>query len=600
MFVPLGAFVVGLLLLLLLAGVVAWRVYKVTRAARLFRAVAEGASDGLVLMRRDSKILWTNAAYSRIMGYEHGELVGQYPLLFALPERLALPKDEAMAFCFNEEEERFGTLTQVENVKKDGTEFMHEFSHAALQISGTSLFLLSGRDITERVAREKALLAAQERLKIQSRTDGLTRLANRSYLQSTLDVLCKAGEPFSLLHIDLNRMKQINDTFGHLAGDAVLIHIANAFRKHADPEWLCARIGGDEFVIVLKGIQTLSEAKEVGRQMAEEASRPLDWKAVELRAEISVGVVLWDETVQSTDDLLNRADVALYEAKSYHDVDVVVYDSALAQRYAASQSLERDVVDAMKCREFTFYFQPIFDISTRLVQKHEMLVRWKHPERGFVPPDRFLPVLEQAGLTNEFDAYVIGCAQKALRRLDAAGLKNVGLSINLSKDAFLTHAITDQLTWLVECGHIDPNRISLEILESTALSLAEDDLQNRLLRKLKDAGYRIFLDDFGMGYAGLAHLAGLPCSGIKIDRGLTSAVDTNSTSRAIVTALVRLANELGLDVVTEGVETMAQMEIVRAAGCSVFQGYAVARPMPLSRAISWTVFDDTVSPGKTG
>ncbi|MEO1537884.1 MAG: EAL domain-containing protein [Pseudomonadota bacterium] len=599
MFVPAWAIVLLLFVLSALVGGGVWRVRKVVRSADLFRAVAEQASDGLVVMERDSRVIWTNAAYSRTMGYDHGELIGRYPLEYALPERDALPKDQIRAFRFDAEEEWFGTLAKFNNVRKDGTEFVHEFSHAALNVAGKPLFLLSGRDISERVKRENDLFAAQQKLEQQSRTDGLTGLSNRLHMQAVLQGLTEVGHPFAVLQVDVNRMKQINDTYGHLAGDAALVHFAEAYQKIADPVWLCARTGGDEFVLLLPNVTDLEDALSVGQRLTVEAARDFEWKNTRLRTEISVGAVVASASIASPDDLLHCSDIALYVAKSRREAAVVGYDEALQSEYAASQSLERDAIRAMKERKFTFHFQPIMNIETREVDKFEMLARWRHPERGFVRPDQFLGVLERSGLTGEFDKFVVSCAERALKRLDAAGLTNVGLSVNLSADAFAARAMTELLVWLVECGRLDPSRISLEILESTVLSVSESNLQTELLTQLRDSGFRVFLDDFGMGYAGLAHLAKLPCNGLKIDRGLSCAVDTDATSRSIVVTLIRLADELGLDVVAEGVETMPQLEIVRQAGCHLFQGYAVARPMTLRRAIAWAVYDEANEPGLT-
>jgi len=599
-FLPYWVILTGIVLLLCLAAVGCCRVRSITRSANLFRSVAEGASDGLVVMERDSKIIWHNAAYARIMGYQQGALVGRYPLTFALPPHQAPPTEEALAFRFDENEERFGKLTQVNNIRKDGTEFIHEFSHAALRVGSETRFLLAGRDITERVAREQQLLVTQKKLEIQSRTDSLTGLSNRAYMQTELQRHVDKQLPFAVLHIDVNRMKQINDTFGHLAGDAVLKHVSKVFQTQAKPSWLCARVGGDEFVVLMPEISVLQHAVECGQDLVDAVSKPFDWRVGKLTTDFSIGAAVWEPSIKTVDALLSRSDVALYEAKSRPDQSVVGFDEHLRRRYASEQQLERDIVRAVQSRRFTFHFQPIFNIDTRRVDKFEMLVRWRHPERGLLAPGQFLPILIQLGLTNELDKHVLSCAEKALARFDAAGLPDIGLSVNLSADALLTDTITDLLIWMVECGRIDPSRLSLEILESTVLTLAQDTLQTRLLSKLRNTGFRVFLDDFGMGYAGLAHLASFPFNGLKIDRGLSSAVDTSDTSRAIVVALVKLAHELGLDVVTEGVENEHQMEIIRQAGCAVFQGYAVARPMPLKRALEWAAFDVEPGTGTTG
>lgn len=575
-------------------------VRDVRRSADLFRAVAEGASDGLVLMEKDSRIVWANHAYYQIMGYPDGSLVGRYPLEFALPERLAMSQEEARSFRFNETDDRFGKLTQMENVRPNGTEFVHEFSHAAIHVGGSAKFLLTGRDITERLAREKALEAAQHKLRAQSLTDPLTGLSNRLHMQNRLEALTNGSTKFAVLLIDLDGMKQVNDTLGHNAGDALLRHVADAIRAEADPSWTCIRTGGDEFVVIIEDTDDLLLAMRTASKLSVSAAQKFAWESGYITARMSIGAAIWDDTALSIDELLNRADVALYEAKHRGKSTIVGYDESLHETFLASQSMTRDVAEAVRKRQFSFYFQPIVDINTCRVAKFEMLVRWKHPKQGLMSPHEFFPVIEQLGLANDLDRYVLVCAEKAIDRLNKAGLHHVNLTVNLSGTALSTNKMTELLVWLAECGRLDPNRITIEILESTALAIAEDDQPIRLLNALRDAGYNVYLDDFGMGYAGLAHLALLPANGLKIDRELTSGVEHDDASRTIVVTLVEMALKLGLDVVAEGVENMAQMDIIREAGCTQFQGYAVAKPMPLKRAIEWCLPEQEQGTGTVG
>ncbi len=601
MFVPLWGILLGFAALALLAMAIALWIKSIRASARLFRAVAEGSSDGLVLMERNSRIIWTNRAYSQIMGYAHGDLIGKFPLEFALPPRLALPKDEILAFRFEESDERFGKLMQMENVRADGSEFIHEFSHAAIHVGGKARFLLCGRDITERVAREKALVTAQERLKAQSLTDTLTGLSNRLHVQTCISDLLHQRRHFAVLQVDVDRMKKINDSLGHQAGDAVLRQVARGFRTTAQPDWICARIGGDEFVVLIPGIEKLDDALAVGDELLREISRPFKWNAGSLTAEVNIGAAVWDRTVRDMDELLHRADIALYFAKSLQTTSLAGFDEVLAREYEEAQALEMEVADALKQRRLSFVFQPIINLETNRVEKFEMLVRWRRGARGMVPPGVFIPIIKRLRLSELLDRFVIDCAEYALRRLDEGGLQHVGLSVNLSADAFESPALTDLLTWLAEDERIDPSRLCLEVLESTALNPDDPGMPVRSIERLRRAGYKVLLDDFGMGYAGLAHLSLLPISGLKVDRGLTSAVDTDNASRAIVVSLVRLAKKLGLELVVEGVENMAQIEIVRQAGCATFQGYAVSRPMKLKRAIQWAALDHaTVRTGTDG
>ena len=601
MFIPLWGILAGLGFLAVLASAIASWIRSTQTSARLFRAVAEAASDGLVLMERDSRIIWTNRAYSSIMGYPHGALIGRYPFEFALPQRLAMSEEEARKFRFDEEEELFGSLTQMENVSGDGTEFIHEFSHAAIHVGGAPRYLLVGRDITERVAREKALVAAQERLKAQSLTDALTGLSNRLHLQTSTSKLLELREPFAVLQIDVDRMKQINDTYGHQAGDAVLRQVASGFRLVAAADWACARTGGDEFVVLLPGVGSLDHALAIARRLSEAISKPFSWKAGPLRANVSIGAAIWDRTITDLDELLHRSDVALYHAKATEGPGLAGYDATLAQAYDEAQGLERDVANAVRNKRLSFDFQPIVDVETNRVLRFEMLVRWRRGEQGAVSTEAILRVVRQLGLSEMLDRYVIDCAEAALTRLNERGLGHVGLSINLTAEVFKSHELTDLLLWLAEDGRIDPSRLCLELPECSALNPEDRDMPGRLIERLRGAGFTVLLEGFGAGNAGLGCLAALPMSGIKIDCRLTSVVDSDTASRAIIVALVRLARDLGLDVIAEDVENIAQMDILREAGCAHFQGSAVSRPMTLKRAIQWAGPDQvTASSGTNG
>lgn len=586
-FVPIWTIWTALVSAAALVAVLLWCLRRVRHSAALFRAVAEGASDGLVLMERDSKIIWTNEAYSRTMGYPHGDLVGRYPLEFALPPHEAIPAEKARAFRFDENDELYGKLQLRENKRKNGSLFMHEFSHAVIRLGGKSRFLLAGRDVSQRVAREKALMAADAKLKAQSRTDALTGLSNRFELRRRLERSIRCGAPFAVLQIDLNGMKRVNDTFGHLAGDHMIKHVAEVIREIAGDDWVCARVGGDEFTIILNDEASLQNAARAAEALTKAASGRFAFGAATLTADLCIGVAIWRRGLD-LDKILHCADIALYDAKKTRTQPVVCYDEALATRHAAAEALEQDLRQAVAERRFSFHFQPIIDLETRQVEKFEMLIRWRHPERGWIPPDVFLPEVTRIGLMSGIDRLVVERAREVIEKLDEAGLFSVGLSINLSSEALVSDDLAEHLLWLADGKQLDPGRIALEILESTAITLGEDTLPVQRLGRLRDAGYSLFLDDFGMGYAGLAHLAALPTTGFKIDKSLSAMVETDDSSRLIVTTLVDLADKLGLEVVAEGVENMAQIKIIQMAGCRVFQGYAVARPLTLQRAITWT------------
>lgn len=565
----------------------------------VFRLVAKCASDGLVLQEKDSKIIWVNPAYCRIIGYEAEDLIGRYPLEFVLPPEECLSPEEARAFRFDPGDERFTALTRVRNMRGDGTIFMHEFSHAVIPTRKGDLYLVSSRDVSVAEEREKALIAAHERIEQKAATDALTGLANRLEMHRVLKELLASPDPFAVLQVDLNDFKDINDTLGHNAGDALLCHFAQILIANADPTWINARTGGDEFVILAPNLTTLDEALASAANIVKASKAPLNWKSGTIVAQPSVGVAVRTDAIVSADELLNAADVALYSAKGHSAPFIAGYDADLHEAYMREQQLQKDVSRAFETGEIIFHFQPIVDIQTRRVVKFEVLARWLHPENGLVPPGVFMTPVKHLGLMQRLDGMVIETACETLRALTEAGFEKTGLSINISEDG-LFGEVPAHMIWQADAGQLDASRISVEVLETTAISLAEDDAAITTLDALGKAGFRIFLDDFGMGYAGLSHLAGLDVDGIKIDRGLISMIDSNDTSHSVVAALINLCNELTLEVIAEGTETDTQIDLLNAIGPAYFQGYALAKPMPLDEAIAWAHAFEAPATEKTG
>ena len=240
------------------------------RTARTFRAIAESASDGLVLMERAGAVIWAS------------EMLGRSAFEFASPPEVAISPQEIAAFRFDPSDERFSGLTQRTNVRGDGSRFVHEFSHAVVQDGAHTRYLLAGRDITERLERETALIAAQENLAALANADTLTGLENRARLWTALEELIATGDPFAVLQIDMNDFKAINDTYGHIAGDSILVHFADILRNIAEDTWTIARVGGDEFTLLIPGISELSAALDHARHLHRAARAPLQWQAGEI------------------------------------------------------------------------------------------------------------------------------------------------------------------------------------------------------------------------------------------------------------------------------------------------------------------------------
>ena len=334
-------------------------------------------------------------------------------------------------------------------------------------------FLLAGRDVTSRVEREHALLAAQTRLEKVSQEDALTGLANRKSLWASLDKLMDDKVEFAVLQMDMNDFKAVNDTHGHNAGDAILAHFAGLLKEMASEEWTLARAGGDEFTILIPEMTDLADAVAKARRIFHKTQEPMPWNSGELCASVSVGVAMSDCANLSSDEILHRGDVALYTAKGMPGIRVAGYDDAMHSDTVNNQRMEREALKAVKNGEIVFHYQPIVDLRDCKLLRFEMLARWDHPERGIVGPDLFLPHIERLSMIADVDHLVIEVAAKTLKEMQARGLTETGLSINLSSNAMQTSTIPEALIWKMAETGINPSYVAVEVLETTAVSLAD-------------------------------------------------------------------------------------------------------------------------------
>jgi diguanylate cyclase (GGDEF)-like protein/PAS domain S-box-containing protein len=427
-------------------------------------------------------------------------------------------------------------------------------------------------DIHERkMAAERALYAANH--------DAMTGLVNRAefarQIEARIESLPGRTDAFAILAIDLDRFKHINDTFGHAAGDSVLMGVARRLRAVVRNDDIVARIGGDEFAIILDGGQNCRELCEaVSVRILNEIQRPFEFEGLALQIGVSIGVAIAPEHGTDHGTLVRAADAALYAVKENGKNSFRLFDSELAARAQERRDLEADLREAQARGELEVHFQPQVDLDTRQRSSCEALLRWRHPRRGFVPPDVFIPIAEDTGLIIQIGQWVI----EEACRLAARWPEPLPVSVNLSASqlgktdllAIVTHA-------LLRSG-LPSHRLEIEVTETVFLK--KDDTLLADLRQLHDLGVRLALDDFGTGYASLGYLQKLPFDTIKIDKSFIEDIGTNDQSAAIVRAIVNLAHALSLDTTAEGVETEEQATLLRAVGCSIGQGYLFSRPVP--------------------
>ncbi len=434
--------------------------------------------------------------------------------------------------------------------------------------------LVAGRDLTEPRRREEELERAAAH-------DALTGLPNRALLSARIEQALaqkhRGGRGFALAVADLDGFKRINDSLGHAVGDALLRLVAERLKAELRGVDTVARVGGDEFVLVLPEIETPDQADGLARRLTESMQLPFLVGDHTLFVTISLGFALHPEHAQDADSLMHCADAALYRAKDLGRNRWQLFNQDLAAKRSEYLKLEHAMFEAVRNGEFLLHYQPIAKTDGTVVGA-EALMRWPHPERGMVPPGEFIPIAETNGLINLLGAWALRTACMQAVRWDDDGLQGLSMSVNVSPRQFRHDDFFDQVRQAIAESGIESSRLVLEITEGVLLHNPEH--ARVVLDSLKQLGVRIAVDDFGTGYSSLSYLKRFPLSSLKIDRTFVRDMGQSVNDRVIVSAVLSLARELGLQAVAEGVEDIEQLNFLESKGCPLVQGYYIGRPMP--------------------
>ena len=429
--------------------------------------------------------------------------------------------------------------------------------------------------LTEDATQRKAIAAQVERM---AHYDSLTGLANRFTFNEALKKSCAEVDErngFAVLYVDLDNFKHINDSMGHDAGDKLLVAVAARLQEIAAKGDMLARLGGDEFVLMHANC-TAEMAIGLAQRVVDVMCAPFEIGGVTVYVTTSVGVAIAPEHGRDPIDVLRASDIALYSAKAAGRNTVVMFAPSMAAALHQRREIENDLREACHSGRLFLNYQPIVNIETGRAVSCEALMRWKHPTKGMIPPDVFIPIAEQTGLIAQMGAWVI---QQAC--MDAVNWpEDITVSVNISafqfKDANrLIETVKDALL----ISRLAPNRLELEVTESLLIEDQKSTLET--IRALRRIGVRFSLDDFGTGYSSLGYLAHYPFSKVKIDRSFAKDVTTDTPSRSIIEAVCGLADRLGLRVVVEGIETEEQRREVETLGAELAQGYLFGRPVTI-------------------
>jgi diguanylate cyclase (GGDEF)-like protein/PAS domain S-box-containing protein len=544
-----------------------------------YRAVFQEARDPIVFAAVDGTFLECNRATIDLFGYTREEL-----FRLRLDDLFA---DDAELLHFRTEMEQSGEAFEVEARlrTKDG-------AHLDCRINATTSRSADSSAIGyQAVLRDNTLQKrAEQQLLHNAFHDSVTGLPNRALFIDRLERVIvhtnrRPGYRFAVLFVDLDRFKLINDTMGHLAGDDLLVGIARRLERCLRQEDTVARFGGDEFAILLDGVQDVRDATRVAERINYELALPFRVGRREVAASASIGIALSASGYEKPEDVLHDADAAMYRAKASGRSRYEVYDTDMHSRVLAQLQLEVDLRVAVERQEIVVHYQPIVSLDEGIVLGLEALVRWQHPARGLLAPADFLPLAEQTGVTVDIGWLVL---REACTRMRAWSDHfpyedfDITIGVNLSMRQFLQPDLLARIDEILSSTGADPTKLRLEVPENVLLE--NPDLATSLLAKLGQRGVRVLIDDFGTAATSLAFLQRVPIAGIKIDRSFVTSMDRDPFCLGLVQTTIALANSLSIDAIAEGVETLEQLQELRALGARQGQGFLFSEPLDAAAA----------------
>ncbi len=442
----------------------------------------------------------------------------------------------------------------------------------AVALIALNIFKVLRNSIT--AAETSARLA--RKMQVLARSDVVTGLLNRAglnhHLVERLAHLPSDGR-LALVWLDLDRFKEVNDALGHQVGDRVLAEIASRLQNIAPNDATVARFGGDEFIVACM-IEDRAGAEALAQRMMEEICRPIRLDEDRLEIASSMGIALLPEDGEDLDTLMQCADLALYRSKVNGRKQISFFDPSMTRNLVRRREIEAELRGALQRDELSIFFQPLIDLETGRIRAFEALVRWFHPEKGELRPDEFIPVAEETGAIITLGNWITGQAAKAA----AQWPEDITIAVNLSPLQIKAPGAALGILNALREAKLSPTRLELEITETVLLDHSENT--ENFIAELSEAGVRFALDDFGTGYSSLSYLSKYPFSKIKVDRSFVSGIHAGTKSDAIIGAVSQMGSRLGMEIVAEGLETVEQVTAVRAAGCTLGQGYYFSRPVP--------------------
>jgi diguanylate cyclase (GGDEF)-like protein/PAS domain S-box-containing protein len=546
---------------------------ELRKSEALGNVISMTSIDSMFVLSQEGRILKVNPAVQTRFYYDEKELLGKNinrVLVSGESYINRLLNDSRQTLNMDGKEE----IIEVTVKRKDGSEFPAELQMGKTVVENQCIIACTIRDITKK-------LKAQELILHMAYHDGLTNLPNRrsfnDQLNGKLEEAKQFNQPLAMMFLDVDHFKYINDSLGHLAGDRLLQEIADRLSSTMREEDIVARIGGDEFNILMP-FTDIEKALDFAEEILQAFKKPFYFDNYELFITTSIGISTFPHDGEDSLTLIKNADAALYRAKEQGKNNYQIYHSSINIQAYRTFILQNDLHKAVERNELILHYQPRIDVKTGLISGVEALVRWNHPNWGLISPVEFIPIAEETGQIVEIDEWVLRTACKQNKEWQKAGIRPIRMSVNFSSKQFFQKDIIRKIEEILVETQLCTDWLEIEITESSIMK--NEDMVIKALNEIREMGINISLDDFGMGYSSLSYLRNFPFNIVKIDKTFVQDVSSHSkSSKAFISSIVNLAHSLGMSVVAEGVETEEQLSIMSQQNCEEIQGFLFSVPV---------------------
>ena len=543
-----------------------------------YALAASGSNDGLWDWDLQTDDIYFSPRWKSMLGFEDDEMEGSLQEWFH-----RVHPDDIHKLRKDISEHLNGVTPHFENehrLRNKRGDYLWVLSRglAVRNTDGASIRMAGSlTDISNRKKTEQQLIQ-------NAFYDSLTGLPNRALFMDRLNMAFvhsrrNPDHLFAILFLDLDRFKNINDSFGHVTGDELLVLVAKRLRAHIRPDDTIARFGGDEFVVLLGGIKKESDATVIAERINGILMEPFQLLHHDLYVGITIGIAISNPDYQQPEEILRDADTAMYHAKLQGKSCYLVFDKSMHINAVDRLELEIDLRHAIEKREFVLYYQPIISLQSRRIIGFEALVRWNHPQRGFLLPMEFIPLAEETGLIIPLSLWILreACAQMVSWQRQSSHGEGLIISVNISAVHFRNAGFVDQITKILNETSLNPGHLALEITETVMMDNTDHIVS--VLTRLQDLGVEIHVDDFGTGYSSLSYLQRLPISTLKIDQSFIGRLTGVGKDIEIVQSIIKMAHNMQLDVIAEGVEKLENLHTLESLNCEFAQGYFFSHPL---------------------